>query len=135
MRLLLIIVLLGLTACTHTLQHDTEPSLPERIVQAQLDAYNRRDLEAFLASYSADIKIYLHPATLQQTGLNAMREVYAQLFEKNPQLKCQVLQRMVHRNYVIDHEHLTGLADGKELKVIAIYEIKGGKIVNVWFKY
>jgi hypothetical protein len=37
---------------------------PEAVVQAQLDAYNARDLEALLAIYAHDAEVYEHPAKL-----------------------------------------------------------------------
>ena len=45
---------------------------PEPIVQKQLDAYNSRDIESFLATYSEDVKIYDFPNTLRIDGQEAI---------------------------------------------------------------
>jgi hypothetical protein len=62
-----------------------------------------------------------------------MRENYAKLFEKAPQLHAAITNRITQGNYVIYQEVVTGFPGAKELTVVAIYEVKDGKIVNVWF--
>lgn len=37
---------------------------PEEIVQQQLDAYNARDIDAFMACWADDAQYYQHPDTL-----------------------------------------------------------------------
>jgi len=34
---------------------------------------------------------------------------------------------------VIDHEEVTGMPDGRTVRAVAIYEVRDGKIRNVWF--
>ena len=48
-----------------TMRHAIDPAriVPALIVQAQLDAYNARDLERFAATYSDDIRIWRMPAS------------------------------------------------------------------------
>ncbi|BCQ64461.1 hypothetical protein PBOI14_62110 [Pseudomonas sp. Boi14] len=41
---------------------------PQAVVEAQLLAYNRKDLEAWLATYAVDARQYEHPATLLARG-------------------------------------------------------------------
>src|SRR3954470_20889263 len=53
---------------------------PEQVVQEQVEAYNRHDIEAFLKTYSAEIKVFDFPDTLRFSGLEAMRERYGKLF-------------------------------------------------------
>jgi hypothetical protein len=73
------------------------------------------------------------PDKLRSSGLASMREIYAKLFEKSPQLHALITNRITQGNYVIDQEVVTGSPGAKELTVVAIYEVKDGKIVNVWF--
>lgn len=108
-------------------------SAAEQVVQLQLEAYNRRDLEAFVATYGPDVRIYDHPDRLRLSGLDQLRQAYAQRFSANPALHARVTTRMVQGVYVIDHEHVTGLAGGGEIRAIAIYEVRDGLIRNVWF--
>ena len=41
---------------------NVDPMTPAEVVQAQVDAYNQRDLERFLACYSDAIAVYRMPA-------------------------------------------------------------------------
>jgi hypothetical protein len=110
-----------------------EESSPLQVVQAQVDAYNRGDIDAFLNTYAPDANLYNFPDELLSSGLVSLREVYAKLFEKAPQLHASITNRITQGNYVIDQEVVTGFPGAKELTAVAIYEVKDGKIVNVWF--
>ena len=108
---------------------------PQALVQAQLDAYNAHDLQAFIACYSDDIKIYRPPATEPAlAGKAAFADFYATQRFNRPALQAQVLNRMVLGNKVIDHERISGLGDAP-LEAAAVYEITGGLISTVWFFY
>jgi hypothetical protein len=108
---------------------------PEALVQAQLDAYNAHDLQAFVACYSDDIKIYRPPVTEPAlAGKAAFADFYATQRFNLPGLQAQVLNRMVLGNKVIDHERITGLGDAP-LEAAAVYEVTGGMISTVWFYY
>jgi hypothetical protein len=113
------------------------PSVAEQVVQTQVEAFNRRDIDAFLATYAPDLKMYLHPSQkLMMSGLDEARQTYAAQFAsmaKVPSIRVDIPTRIVQGNFVIDHEVFTGAPDGKELRVVAIYEVREGKIQNVWF--
>jgi len=102
-------------------------------VQRQLDAYNRHDLEAFLATYAPTVRVYDHPDQLQYTGVAQMRKVYGDFFSAAPKVRATVLKRITQGNHVIDHEHVSGLPDGTEIQAVAIYEVRNGRIETVWF--
>ncbi len=106
----------------------------ELLAQRQLDAYNACDIESFLACYAPEVEIFDQP-TGQRTlyGRDAMRERYAGFFANNPELHCRLLSRIAEGVFAIDHEHVTGLADGRELHAIAIYETNDEYITKVWF--
>ncbi|MDQ0255090.1 hypothetical protein J2S74_002472 [Evansella vedderi] len=63
-----------------------------------------------------------------------MRERYSKLFNENPNQHAKLLARIVQDNVVVDHEHVTGRANGKEVYAMAIYEVIDDKIATVWFK-
>jgi hypothetical protein len=108
-----------------------EPS-PEAVVQAQLDAYNRRDLEGFLSTYADDAVLVKHPDQVTQAGKAQMRERYAKRFA-NPNIRAEILQRMTFGRFVIDRERVTAPPAKGELEAVAIYEVRDGKIVRVTF--
>lgn len=107
-------------------------SLPEQLAQAQLDAHNGHDLEAFLAPYAEDVKVYQFPDKLQYEGKATMRKTY-QFLKTTPDLHCELVNRIVEGNTVIDHENVTFSKDRPPFKAIAIYKIKDGKIAEVYF--
>jgi hypothetical protein len=106
---------------------------PSEIVQAQVDAYNRRDLEGFLAFYADDAQILFYPNELALSGKEAMRERYRRTFEP-PQLHATIPQRLAFDRFVIDQESVvTGRPDRPLIEAVAIYEIKDDRIVRVTF--
>ena len=46
-------------------------------------------------------------------------------------LHCNLLNRIVDGNFVIDHEEI--ISKNGKFYGVAIYEIRNGKIVRVWF--
>ncbi len=106
---------------------------PEWAAQAQLDAYNARDLEAFLALYDPDVEIRdLPTGKLLMKGRSAMRRRYGALFKNTPKLHCRLVSRMVSGAFVTDSELVTGMQK-PEVRATAIYRVEKGLIRNVWF--
>ncbi|CAM3305991.1 Adenine deaminase [Flavobacterium longum] len=104
---------------------------PEQLVQRQLNAYNFRNIEAFLDTYADDVEVYTFPEKLDFKGKETMRKIYADMFLKTPNLHCELKGRIVRGNIVIDNEHVTfgsGSIDG-----VAIYHVENGKIKKVYF--
>jgi len=104
-----------------------------KLVQKQLDAYNSRDVEAFLKVYSDTVKIYNHPQQLSMDGIEQMRTTFTQMFARTPDLHCTIMNRMVLGNVVLDHESVIFNKNQPATQVVAMYKIAGGKIVEVYF--
>ena len=105
---------------------------PEAIVDAQLDAYNKRDLDAFLSYYADDAVLAKHPDQVTQTGKAEMRARYQRGFN-NPNVRAEIIKRVVFGRFVIDHERVTAPPAKGAIEAVAVYEIKNGKIVRVTF--
>jgi hypothetical protein len=106
-------------------------SSPEAIVDAQLAAYNRRDVEGFLSYYSDDAKLFDHPNQLTESGKDQLRTRYQRSFS-NQDIRAVIVKRIVFGRFVVDHEKITGRPDGT-FEAVAVYEIQDGKIVVVTF--
>lgn len=106
---------------------------PTDLAQAQLDAYNQRDLSAFLLPYADSVAVYTFPNQLQYRGKEQMRQVYGEMFENLPDLHCSLVNRMVLGNTVIDQESVVFRKGEKPMQAIAIYKVKAGKIAEVYF--
>ena len=76
---------------------------PEELVQAQVDAYNVRDLEAFLVVYAEQVAI-LNDGQETKLDKATLRVRYGKLFRENPGLRCEILKREVAGNIVIEGE-------------------------------
>ncbi|WP_439153343.1 nuclear transport factor 2 family protein [Winogradskyella sp.] len=120
---------------TKTNESDTEtnaePSDAEKIVQLQLDAYNARYIDAFMSTYTKDVKLYNYPNKLLSEGQEQMRKDYTAWFERTPDLRAFIKKRIVIGNKVIDEEQVT--ANGQVFNAVAIYEVENGKITKVTF--
>jgi hypothetical protein len=104
------------------------------MAQAQLDAYNARDLDTFVACYAADVKVSRLPSgQILAQGRDALRETYGKLFANAPELHCALLNRIVHGRCVVDHEEVTGIPGREQVHAVAIYEVEDGLIRKVWF--
>lgn len=102
---------------------------PEEVVQRQLNAYNARNLNAFIDTYADDIEIYYNEE-LRLKGKSQMRTEY-DFLNHVPNLYCQIQNRIVINNKVIDLEKVR--FGGETIRAVAIYEVVNGKIKKVSF--
>jgi hypothetical protein len=113
-------------------QNDIE-TIAEKLAQEQLEAYNKRDIEAFVRPYSENVKIFNFPSELMYEGREKMYDLYGRMFARTPDLHCKLVNRMVMGNTVIDQEEVTISKNEPPMRAIAIYKIKDGKIAEVYF--
>ena len=106
----------------------------EEVVQNQLEAYNRRDLEAWLNTYSEDAEQFLLHAGELARGHNAIRKRMEDRF-KDTKLHAKLIHRTSMENIVVDHELVTRtFPDGPgAVEMICIYEVAAGKIKKATF--
>jgi hypothetical protein len=114
--------------------NDVLPPSPETVVQRQVEAYNARDIEAFLSFYADDVVVRRLPSgEVAWDSKEAMRPRYAKRFAENPELFCTITHRIVHGDWVVDHELVTGVKGRPRVRAVATYEVRDGLIRNVWF--
>lgn len=104
---------------------------PEDLAQRQLNAYNFRNIEAFLEPYGEDIEVYAYPDQLLYKGKETMRKQYSEMFANTPNLHCELKERIVQGNIVIDKERVQ--FGDKILEAVAIYHVENKKIRKVYF--
>jgi hypothetical protein len=124
-RILAVLLVTGVWGCATT-----------DIVQRQIDAYNARDLNAFVATYSDDVLITSGKGEVLVLGKDALRERYAKPFAKFPNLKCKVAERKVDGSAVLIHEIITGRPDKPDPWDAGWvrYEVRDGLIHSVQFE-
>ena len=110
-------------------------SNPEIIVQRQLAAYNARDLEAFVACYSEDVRVF-EGETLLSEGREAFRERYRALFSTFS-FGADVSERLSQGDHCVDLEHWWRIdpetKTRKEGKILVCYSLQGEFIGLVRF--
>jgi putative hydrolases of HD superfamily len=106
-----------------------------RVVQAQLDAYNARDIEAFMRHWAEHALYFAFPDTLLACGAAEIRARHEVRF-REPNLHGRLLTRIATAGLVVDQEVVTrDFPEGPgEVDVIAIYAIEKGRITKAWFR-
>ena len=130
--LFLLMLVLSSQAQTQTKNTDIqEEETPVSVVDRQLEAYNARDIDLFVATYTEDIEIYDAKGVLTMKGHEQLRSRYAALFKNTPNLHCRIVNRILINNKVIDNENVT--MNERIVEAVAIYEVVDGKIKKVTF--
>jgi hypothetical protein len=107
---------------------------PLSVVQAQLDAYNAKDVEALLETYALDAEQYTLHGELLAKGHDQLRQRFLPRF-KEPNLHAKLVSRIVVGNIITDAELITrdfpeGLGT---LEMLCIYEVAEGRIQKASF--
>lgn len=106
---------------------------PVEIAQAQLDAYNAQDLDAYCGFFAEDVVVADLNGAVTTQGLEAYRARYAKAFADFPQNRAELLSRIVVGQTVIDHERVARRPGGETFEVAAIYTFADDKIARVDF--
>lgn len=108
---------------------------PAHVVQAQVDAYNAHDIDAFAACYAENVTITdLSGKRPVVKGISALKHAFAFLSTMPKEFHVEIVQRAVTGPTVVDVEQAVGLPAGKKThQSMAVYEVRDGKILNVWF--
>jgi hypothetical protein len=98
-------------------------------VQEQLEAYNARDLERFLACYAEGVVIATPDGAPLMTGKPEMRRSYGTMFKESADLHADVANRLRAGQWVVDEEHV--LLNGQRLHVLVAYLVQDELIERV----
>jgi putative hydrolase of HD superfamily len=107
---------------------------PAALIQRQLEAYNDKDVEAWLATYAPDAEQYvLHGERLARGHDELRRRILVRFAESD--LHARLLSRVVMGQVVVDLEQVTRtFPEGKgSMEMLCIYEIAEGRIAKASF--
>ncbi len=109
-------------------------STPSGVVQAQLQAFNTKNLEALMRTYAEEAEHRTLQGELLARGQDALRARFALRFAE-PDLYARLVSRIAVGRYVTDAEIVTrNFAEGRgTLDLLCIYEVEGGLIQRAWF--
>ena len=101
--------------------------------QGQLEAYNQRNLEKFLTYYHKEVVVrMLVNNELLSDNFETFTEMYRKRFAENLQLHCELKNRIVLKEAIMDEEFVTnGSLNGSH--VVAIYHFRDNLISQVTF--
>ncbi|MDR3684859.1 MAG: nuclear transport factor 2 family protein [Geothrix sp.] len=107
---------------------------PAATVQRQIERFNAHDLEGYLALFAEDLEVADLPASEWGTRNKAwLRDVYAERFRTNPDLRASTEAQLVSGTFVIETERIRGrVGQAGPLDVVVVYQVKNGKIVRMW---
>ncbi len=107
----------------------------EHLAQQQLDAYNRSDLEAFVACYHPDVRVF-NGDHLSVSGIDGFRQRYESLFS-TWQFGASVPQRIALNTHCVDFETWWRVdpssGERSEGQILVRYEERDGRIGTVQF--
>jgi hypothetical protein len=130
MRALLLSVFIMAVGCRG--RAESEKTGSERVVQQVVDAWNDHDVDAALALFAPDVRVYRFPDKLLTSSRDSLGARWRDLFSKEPNARATVSPRIVHGRFVIDHESGSGLKNGQKPTAVWIYEVQRGQIVRAW---
>jgi hypothetical protein len=109
---------------------------PADVIQRQLDAYNAKDVDAWLATYAADAQQFTLHGELLAAGHAAIRSRVLIRFAE-PDLYAELLQRTVMGPIVVDYERITrNFPEGKgTIEMLCVYEVADGLIQKASFAF
>lgn len=105
---------------------------PQTVVQWQFDAYNAHDLNAFLALFADEVRLYRPPDREPAiVGKSALGTFYAEHRFNQPNLRAELIHRAVIGDKVVDHERIHGLA-AEPFEMVMVFQVAAGLIRNCW---
>jgi hypothetical protein len=105
---------------------------PEAVVDRQVAAYNRHDLDGFLDTYSDNISFHTFGSAKIAHAKATLHDAVVSLFSRYPNIQSKTLARVGFGSFVVDREELSGLGDRPPLTILSVYEVRSGHIVNYW---
>jgi hypothetical protein len=106
-------------------------STPAAVVEQQYAALNRHDLDAVFALYADSLRYgeMRDSALMAPSSKAALRAFLVPYLAKNPNSHVAQLHAIVLGPFVIAEERVTGAANGKPYVILAVHEVRHGRIV------
>jgi|GEM_PF-2115081 len=103
-----------------------EATAPIQVVQAFSDAFNARDVNAFVALLAEDV-VHEDDAKPTMRGKAEVYKSYQVAFTRDTEQHSLLIARMALGSYVIDQEYVTGRPVGP-FKTMVLYRVENDKI-------
>jgi hypothetical protein len=106
---------------------------PVQVVQDVIDAFNARNVERVVGSFRADAVMQTAAGTVVAQGAAALGAHFGGFLPHSPTLHSEIRGRLHVGAWVVQTEHVTGLALGEPVPtfdIVSAYRVEGGKIVK-----
>ena len=104
---------------------------PVQIVHRHVEAMNKRDIDGFMAELADGVSLISAAGQTLVHGRDAVRGVYAGVFNANPELKTELMDRINVGSWVFDEHLMSGFASGKPLHLVRVYQVVDGRIQSI----
>lgn len=105
---------------------------PASVARRQIEAFNRKDLDAFMALYADDVVVMAFPSgEVLWQGKAAIRQRYQAMFAGPAIPPVRVDPRIVDGSFVVEYE-LWDAKPGERNHATWMYQIRGGLIRKAW---
>lgn len=105
---------------------------PELVVDRHIAAYNRHDVNAFLADYDDSSAVFVFGRGVVLRTRAAMRSTFAPMFQDFPNIHAETSKRLVVGPFVVDQREVTGIATIWPATLLSVYEVHDGHVTNHW---
>lgn len=123
-------VVLMIAAFAQQIIADDAVLSPLEVVNKRMDAYNRHNLNAFLATYADTVQVYTYPDQQLAGGKAHLQSIFEPMF-KEGNVAVKIHQQIEKDSYVINKE--TVIYSGKKTDYVSIYKVVDGLITEVRF--
>jgi hypothetical protein len=100
------------------------------VIDKQVDAYNARDIDGFLACYASGAVVEDGHSNVLMRGREAIRAEYDPFFRDFPSLRGEVIQRISVGEWTVDEEVITGW-EPHPVNALVAYHVSAGRIDRV----
>jgi putative hydrolase of HD superfamily len=104
---------------------------PSELVQAQLDAYNARDVELLCSFYAEDCTFLDLAGGVTIKDMSAFRALFTRTFAEHPQNRGWSTGRLSAGNIVVDHEIIQRAPGGAQIESVTVYVVEDGKVARL----
>ena len=106
-------------------------TLPLRVAEKQIEAFNRRDLNAVMVLWADDATVSEFPTGKALWTKAALRDRFATILKSPGVPVVRVVPRVVNGVFVVDNEVWEGPPSARN-SAVWMYEIRGGLIRRGW---
>jgi hypothetical protein len=115
-----------------------EVATAEQVVRDYAATWNSGDSRGFFALQDPDIRKFTRDAVnsgfrLTTAGLDEVKRKYAPLFARAARVSVEIVSLTALGEIVVTRDHVTDPADGHVAKEMTMYQVRDGRIVNIWY--